>query len=116
MAVKVTNSVPRNGDVNVAVNGGKMTVNFQFDEQAQLTSATIETLNVNTPCDEQNLVGQYVPAGQNTALHFTAQKNTHYCLTIEGQNANGVGSSCINIQTAAGGVGKGKPPRPATAQ
>jgi hypothetical protein len=100
MALKVTNLPPVvNGAQNLALQAGMLNVPFQFDEAGHLVQAFLD--DGAGHITHSTFEGIFVPANTSKTVPIKANASTTYSLTLQGENANGLGSSTITITTAA---------------
>jgi serine/threonine protein kinase len=109
MAVKVANTSPLNGDQNVPITSGAVTVQGTIDETATLNAFLAPGGGAGIPANE-NPTFINVPANQTRPWQFTfgapgpAVTAGNNKLTVQGDNPNGTGSAIISIKLVRVGV------------
>jgi hypothetical protein len=103
MAVKITNSNPTNGAMNVPVVHCTLypvcvTCNGTVDENATTVSATLQT--GSGPPIGGVPASMVVNIGGMWSFTFPAATSTTYSLTVTGVNSDGTGTSTITFTTA----------------
>jgi hypothetical protein len=98
MSVKITNTQPRNGDLNVPIAGGVVNATGTVDEDGTTVRATVTAAGGGTVATAP--VSEFLNAGGQWHFSFPAAPQTWYSLEVDGSNSGGTGSSTITFRTA----------------
>jgi hypothetical protein len=108
MSVKITNTSPKNGDMNVPIVNGFITAKGTVDENGTTVTASIQSTSGivgGTP------IFEFCNAGDTWSFQLPAQPLTYYNIIVQGVNQNGTGSSIITIKTGVGARHTRQPPK-----